>query len=150
MRYLLFVPAALLLAFYGGHRITEPALALTVSSHASTLTAPDTKCGGTGGVSVSPCPLVLSKRNGGLAQFSVTGPGVVTTYVWNFQVSSYCYDRQFAKICYVQNLGSPPTSWQATSGPACGQARRIHFSGYDASGVLVGRAYLEVINRDCP
>jgi hypothetical protein len=107
------------------------------------------RCGGTNGVSVSPCPLVISKKSGGYAWFNVTGPGVATSYLENYQPEGYCYNKKGGEICYVQNLASPPTYWQASSGQDCGKAKPLKFYAYGGSG-FVGYAYLTVINRYCP
>ena len=110
--------------------------------------APDRgKCGGTHGVSVSPCPLVLTKKRG-FAQFNVTGPGVVSAYLKDNQDVGYCYNGKGGEICYLQNLGSPPNYWQAESGPYCGRAKPLKFYAYGVSG-YIGFGYLTVVNRDC-
>lgn len=111
--------------------------------------APDRgNCGGTHGVSVSPCPLVLPKSRA-FAQFSVNGPGVVSAYLKDYQDVGYCYNRKGGEICYLQNLGSPPNYWQAESGPYCGRAKPLKFYAYGVSG-YIGYGFLTVVNRDCP
>jgi hypothetical protein len=112
--------------------------------------APDNKkCGGTNGVSVSPCPLIISKKSKGLAWFNVEGNGVVTSYLAGYQQEGNCYSKDGAEICSVQNLASPPTYWGATSGPHCGKAKQLTFYAYGVSG-FIGYGYLRIINKYCP
>jgi hypothetical protein len=112
-------------------------------------TAPDVpRCGGTNGVSISPCPLVLPKKTKGYAVFFVTGPGVINTYL-NNDTEGFCYNKEGGEVCYLENLGSPPNYWQASSGTVCGKAKPVTFSAFGVNG-LIGYAYLKVINKYCP
>jgi|SRR5579862_1278721 len=116
----------------------------------SSVIAPDAKkCGGTNGVSVSPCPLVIKKKSEGFTWFNITGAGVATSYLGSYQMSGTCYNKKGAAICTVQNLASPPTYWQANSGPNCGKARPLTFYAYGGSG-FIGYGYLTIINKYCP
>jgi hypothetical protein len=115
----------------------------------SRIAPPLGNCGGTHGVSVSPCPLIISKQSQGHAVFNVTGPGVINTYLKGYQLEGNCSNQRRGEICSVENLGSPPSYWGATSGPYCGKAKPLKFYAYGVSG-FIGYANLEVINRYCP
>jgi hypothetical protein len=150
MRFLVILLAVTVLAACGGQQVTAagPGVIAPSQSIASKV-APDLKrCGGTNGVSVSPCPLIISKKSGGFAWFNVKGPNVGASYLRNYQYQGYCYNKKGAELCYVQNLASPPTYWQASSGSDCGKAKPLEFLAFGSDG-FVGYGYLTVINRDC-
>lgn len=112
--------------------------------------APDSKkCGGTNGVYVDPCPVIIKKKSKGFTWFNVDGPGVSVSYLKNYQMQGSCYNRNGGEICTLQNLASPPTYWQATSGPFCGKARPLKFYAYGGGG-FIGYAYLTIVNKYCP
>jgi hypothetical protein len=144
------LPAFALLAACGGQQATGvgPAAVAPAQATASKIAPLIKRCGGTNGVSVSPCPLVVTKKTRGYAWFNVIGSGVVLSDLKGYQLKGFCYNRKGGEICSVQNLASPPTYWQASSGPHCGTAKPLKFYAYGTHG-FIGYGYLEVINRDC-
>jgi hypothetical protein len=111
--------------------------------------APEGKgCGGTNGVSVSSCPIVLTKKTRGYYVFYVSGPGVETTYLKEYRDQGLCY-KKGEEICSIQDTGSPANYWQAAAGPYCGTAKRVTFYAYGAKG-FIGIAHLKITNEYCP
>ncbi len=150
MRFLAVIPLLALLTACGGQEVTGARGVAISPSDAAADAAPDVqKCGGTHGVSVSPCPVVLSKKTRGYAVFFVNGRGVINVYLRGYQLEGNCYSKSGGEICSVENLGSPPNYWQAASGTDCGRAKTLKFYAYGVSG-FIGVGYLRIINRYCP
>lgn len=104
---------------------------------------PNNGCGGTGGVKVTPCPIVLTGQTRHIV-VTVSGPGVVNSYLGGL---NYCRTHQ---LCYLaERVGSSQTKWQISSGRACGNAD-ILFKGVNASAQQVGYAFLMFTNKYCP
>jgi hypothetical protein len=105
---------------------------------------PDKDCGGAGGVTVSPCPIRLTKHTKRGIVVTVSGPGVVSSDLG--QITS-CFS---GKICYnAERRGNSQTEWRITSGQYC-SAADVEFRGYNTSGALVGYFFLKVANKYCP
>jgi hypothetical protein len=105
---------------------------------------PGKNCGGTGGVKVTPCPITLTRRTKPGFVVTVSGPGVVNSYLGGL---NFCVHHQ---LCYIaEREGSSQTKWRITSGRYCGNAD-IKFSGVNAGNTEVGHAFLQVANRYCP
>ncbi len=106
--------------------------------------APDKGCHGTGGVKVTPCPIRLTRRTKQGILVTVSGPGVVNSYLDKL---NGCFS---GKLCYnIQREGSSQVQWRVTPGTACGGAS-IEFDGVNVSGGEVGHFFLRVSNRYCP
>lgn len=106
--------------------------------------APDKGCRGTGGVRVMPCPVRLTRHTKQGVLLTVTGPGVVNSYLDEL---NGCFS---GKLCYnIERDGSSQIQWRLTSGKACGGAS-IEFDGVGASGREVGHFFLRVSNSYCP
>jgi hypothetical protein len=153
MKFLAILPTLAFLAACGGQpsqSVFADGRIVPSSEAVPSKISPGVKrCSGTNGVSVSPCPLIITTSNHGYAQFNVSGTGVVTSYLKGYEQTGLCYNDKREEICSVQNLGSPPTYWQAAHGPTCGKAKPLKFYAYGVTG-FVGYGYLEVINQDCP
>jgi hypothetical protein len=105
---------------------------------------PDKDCGGTGGVKVKPCPIRLTRHTKAGVVVTVSGPGVVNSYLGKL---NGCFN---GKLCYnAEREGSSQVRWRITSGRACGGAD-VEFDGVNASGGQVGYFFLRVSNRYCP
>lgn len=110
----------------------------------SAATMPDKGCGGTAGVKVTPCPIVLTRRTKPGIVVTVSGPGVVNSYLGQLNA---CFSGH---NCYnAERVGNSQTRWRITSGRACGRAD-VEFLGVNASAQEVGYAFLMVTNRYCP
>jgi hypothetical protein len=98
-------------------------------------------CGGTGGVSVTPCPVKLTKktRKTGVV-VTVGGPGVAETGIYY----NACYPR-----CSLAPVTVYSLQYVVTSGLYCGKGR-VGFNAVKANGQPVGDGYLEVENKYCP
>lgn len=106
--------------------------------------APDTDCRGAHGVKVSPCPIYLTRHTKAGIVVTVSGPGVVNSYLATLNA---CFN---GKLCYfAEREGSSQTQWRFMPGRACGSAD-IEFYGVDALGSKVGRAFLKSRNTYCP
>ncbi len=104
---------------------------------------PDKDCGGTGGVTVTPCPVHLTRHTKPGIVVTVSGPGVVNSYLGKI---SGCFN---GRICYnAEREGSSQTLWRMTSGRSCGRAD-VEFDGINASGQTVGYFFLKVANKFC-
>lgn len=105
---------------------------------------PDKDCGGTGHVKVEPCPVLLTRHTKAGIVVTVSGPGVVNSYLGRL---NGCFS---GKICYnAEREGSSQVQWRITSGRVCGGAD-VEFYGVNASGGKVGYFFLRVSNRYCP
>jgi hypothetical protein len=109
----------------------------------SSSVVPAKDCGGTGGVTVTPCPVRLTKDTKPGVVVTVSGPGVVSSYLGRI---NGCFNGH---TCYnAEREGSSETQWRITSGPSCGRAD-VEFEGVDASGGKVGYFFLKVANKFC-
>jgi hypothetical protein len=127
-----------------GQQNSQPGSAVVPFTHQVNFSSivPDKPfCGGTGGVSVTPCPVKLTKktRKKGVV-VTVGGPGVAEAGIY--------YDSCYPK-CYYTNDGSSYLMYVIKSGPYCGDGR-MGFNAVNASGQPVGDGYLEVVNKYCP
>jgi hypothetical protein len=105
---------------------------------------PDKNCGGVHGVTVTPCPIRLTRHTKQGIVVTVAGPKVVNSYLGAL---NSCFS---GKQCYyVERDGSSRTQWLFKSGSACGGAD-VEFYGVDAQGNNVGYFFLKVSNRYCP
>ena len=112
------------------------------ASHSSPVT-PAKDCGGTGGVTVTPCPVRLTKHTKGGIVVTVSGPGVVSSHLGTIKG---CFSGY---TCYkVKREGGSETQWRITPGGYCGRAD-VEFDGVDASGEQVGYFFLGVRNKHC-
>jgi hypothetical protein len=111
-------------------------------SHSSAI-MPAKDCGGTGGVKVTPCPVRLTRHTKPGIVVTVSGPGVVNSYLGKI---NGCFSGH---LCYnLEREGSSETQWRITSGPYCGRAD-VEFDGVNASGQRVGYFFLGLRNRYC-
>jgi len=100
-------------------------------------------CYGTFGVEALPCPVKLTKKNGGTVTVSVNGPGVVLAVV----IGSDCAGP--ASVCDVSQTGYTQFAISSVPGQnVCGNAYVV-FEGVTASGTPVGTATVKVINKYC-
>jgi hypothetical protein len=105
---------------------------------------PDKDCGGAHGVKVTPCPIRLTRRNKAGVVVTVSGPGVVNSYLGQLNA---CFN---GKICYnAQREGSSQVQWRISPGLACGSAD-IEFIGVNGSDQKVGYTFLKSTNKYCP
>jgi hypothetical protein len=105
---------------------------------------PDKGCGSAGHVKVKPCPIRLTSHTQSGIVVTVSGPGVVNSYLG--QINS-CYS---GKLCYfVEREGSSQTQWRFTPGTVCGGAE-VEFDGINARGRRVGYTFLQLNNTYCP
>lgn len=105
---------------------------------------PAKDCGGTGDVQVTPCPIRLTKNNRDGIVVTVSGPGVVNSYLGRI---NGCFNGH---LCYnAGREGSSETQWRITSGTSCGRAD-VEFDGVDAHGGKVGYFFLGLVNKYCP
>ena len=103
----------------------------------------DAACAGSGGVQVTPCPIRLTKHTRGGIVVTVSGPGVVTSYL---KTLNECHHD---RLCYnAEREGNSETQWRFSSGRDCGSAD-VEMDGVDALGQTVGAAFLKLTNRDC-
>lgn len=100
-------------------------------------------CYGTFGVEATPCPVKLTKRNGGEVLVSVTGPGVAIAVV----IASDCVGSGSA--CSVTQIGYTDFEISSIRGEnPCGTAYVV-FEGLTAGLSPVGTATSKVINKYC-
>jgi hypothetical protein len=98
-------------------------------------------CGGTNGVSVTPCPVKLTRKTRKTGVLvTVSGPGVTEAGIY--------YDA-CDEMCRYYTVGSNGIQWLIVSGSECGKAR-MGFNAVTTRGQPVGDGYLEVINKYCP
>jgi hypothetical protein len=94
-------------------------------------------------VTVSPCPVRLTKHTKPGILLTVSGPGVVSSYLGRI---NGCFN---GRTCYnAEREGSSETQWRITSGRSCGRAD-VEFDGVNASGGTVGYYFLKVANKYC-
>jgi hypothetical protein len=100
-------------------------------------------CYGTFGVESTPCPVKLTKHNGGEMTVSVTGPGVAIAVV----IASDCIGT--GSVCNVTQIGYTEFEISSIRGVnPCGTAYVV-FEGLTASLSPVGTATSKVINKYC-
>jgi hypothetical protein len=105
---------------------------------------PDKDCGSAGGVKVAPCPVRLGKHTKSGVVVTVSGHGVVNSYLGSL---NGCFNGY---LCYnAERYGSSQTQWLITSGSSCGAAD-VQFMGVDSHGNVVGYFFLKVSNHYCP
>jgi hypothetical protein len=127
-----------------GSSFNSAAVPPTFSATQQAAIGPDKDCGGTNGVKVLPCPISLTRRTRSGIVVTVSGPGVVNSYLGKL---NSCFN---GKLCYnAEREGSSQIQWRITSGRACGGAD-IEFFGVDANGNKVGYAFLKSANLYCP
>jgi len=139
-KYWLFVVAAVLVAGCSG-------APRGVSSNALTGALPlapaslHPKCGGTNGVSVTPCPLRLVKGRHGGVHATVRGLDVFQAVLFDNDCTT-----KSGRICLLDQ--ESPLVWLVKPGPNCGTADLV-FGAYDGN-VFIGNGYLRVVNDRCP
>jgi hypothetical protein len=105
---------------------------------------PDKDCGGVHGVTVTPCPVRLTRHTKRGIVVTVSGPGVVNSYLGHI---TSCFSGQ---ICYnAERKGTSQVKWRITSGAYC-SAADVEFDGVNARGATVGYFFLKVTNKYCP
>ena len=105
--------------------------------------SPDKDCGGTGGVTVTPCPVHLTKHTRSGVVVTVGGPGVVSSSLGHI---SGCFSGH---KCYnAKREGGSQTQWRITSGRSCGAAD-VEFDAMNESGQQVGYFFLKISNKYC-
>ena len=113
------------------------------SAGSSSSITPDKGCGGEHGVTVTPCPVQLSRHTKSGIVVTVSGPGVVGSTLGDIKS---CYN---ANDCYNADRDpSNQTQWVITSGKFCGGAI-LEFTGRNARGKQVGYAFLDITNHYC-
>lgn len=117
---------------------SEQAFAPTATRPLSKV-APDEGCGGTGGVKVRPCPVILTKRKDTVV-VAVSGPKVDDSAF----VETGCEKRN---VCTIGQFTSNSLKWFVYAATKCGSAV-IYAYGYAVSQE-VGIGHLKVINEDC-
>lgn len=106
--------------------------------------SPAKDCGGVHRVTVTPCPIRLTKRTKSGIVVTVSGPGVVNSVLGTIQS---CFSGQ---NCYnAERYSSSKTQWLITSGAYCGGAD-LEFDGQNARGHRVGYFFLGIDNKYCP
>jgi hypothetical protein len=138
---------SILAACTPGEQVSQAGSAIAPQAPRAGLLArmmPDKDCGGVGGVTVTPCPIRLTKHTKRGIVVTVSGPGVVNSYLGHI---TSCFSGQ---ICYnAERKGSNQTKWRISSGQYC-SAADVEFLGVNASGAEVGYFFLKVTNKYCP
>jgi hypothetical protein len=111
-------------------------------SAASISVSPDKACGGVRGVSVTPCPLRLTKHSKSGVVVTVGGPGVVHSSLGRI---NSCYSGY---ECFNAARNGDGTHWLITSGTYCGGGI-LEFLGKNSRHHVVGYAFLEIRNKYC-
>jgi hypothetical protein len=139
------VAAMCMLAACTSGSMVSPAISPAVPVAAGLLAmTPAKDCGGVRGVKVTPCPLVLTKQTKAGVVVTVSGPGVVNSYLEQLNA---CFN---GRLCYfAEREGSSQIQWRIKSGTACGSAD-IQIDAVNAQGKQVGYAFLKVVNKYCP
>lgn len=102
-------------------------------------------CYGTFGVEATPCPVKLTKKDGGSVVVTIGGPGVVIAV----PIASDCVGS--ASVCNLTRDGSALTQFVISSTKGsnlCGKAYVV-FEGLTASEAAIGTATVQVINKYC-
>lgn|GEM_PF-3944159 len=100
-------------------------------------------CYGTFGVEAMPCPVKLTKRNGGAVAVSVNGPGVVLAVV----IAGDCAGP--GSPCDVVQAGYTQFEISSVRGQnSCGNGYVV-FEALTASASPVGTATVKVVNKYC-
>jgi len=106
--------------------------------------SPDKNCGSVHHVTVTPCPIRLTRHTKAGIVVTVSGPHVVNSYLGRI---NGCFS---GRTCYnAERVGSSEVQWLITSGDACGGAD-VEFVGVNARGKDVGYFFLKVANKYCP
>jgi hypothetical protein len=106
--------------------------------------APEHTCGGSHGVMVTPCPVMLNKKTPNGVVVTVGGPGVFGSAL---ERGGGCEQSQ---TCILQQQGgSRSTTWLVTSGSICGTVEQ-GFVGLDNAGFTIGVGWLKIVNKYCP
>jgi hypothetical protein len=99
-------------------------------------TSSDVTCGGTNGVRVHPCPVVLEKAR--YVDMSSSGPGVVNEAWGGKSCKTIC------KFGIVKR-----NVYRILAGRKCGTVSDLVMYGYNDLDQIVGKAYFQVTNDDC-
>ena len=100
-------------------------------------------CYGTLGVEAMPCPVKLTKKDGGKAAISVNGPGVALAAI----IASDCVGP--GSICNIVQTGYTTFAVSSVQGQnLCGTAYVV-FEGVTASGSPIGTATAKIVNKYC-
>lgn len=98
--------------------------------------SPDVTCGGTHGVTVHPCPVVLKTTRH--VDMSASGPGVVNEAWGGKSCKTVC---KFGIV--KQNV------YRILPGRKCGTVSNLVMYGYNDVDQIVGKAYFQVTNDEC-
>jgi len=108
----------------------------TGSLQAAAQTPFSVTCGGTNGVRVHPCPVILEKTR--YVDMSASGPGVVNE-AWG--------GKSCKTIC---KFGIVKTNvYRILPGRKCGTVSHLVMYGYNGADQIVGKAYFQVTNDEC-
>ncbi|HEY2474190.1 MAG TPA: hypothetical protein VGI19_05250 [Candidatus Cybelea sp.] len=106
--------------------------------------SPNKDCGGAYGVTVSPCPIRLTRHTKMGFVVTVSGPHVTNSYLGRLNA---CIGN---KLCYnAEREGNSQVQWRITSGRDCGNAE-VEFVGVNENDHEVGYAFLDLKNKYCP
>jgi hypothetical protein len=105
---------------------------------------PDKGCAGGRHVTVTPCPVRLTRRTKQGVVITVDAPHIASSKIGGFSscfTSGNCYN--------IERLGGSQTQWLITSGQICGDAL-VEFHAMNDRGHRIGEYYLLVYNNYCP
>lgn len=139
----LILTGSLLAGCAGSGGTLNPNSTNAANLHVSNLQAAIARqCGGTNGVSVTPCPVRFTKAHHASVETFVKGPGRIVTSLVLF---SNCFVNG-QQYCILKQVG--PLEWVVKPGSACGAANAV-FGAYDGP-FLTGYGYLKILNSWCP
>lgn len=120
------------------------AIVPAIAADFSASVTPNKDCNGVEGVTVTPCPITLTKNTKPGITVTVNGRDVFDSVL---EKLTRCSNGE---LCYDLNrTGSGLTQWRVSSGRTCGVAH-IKFFGLDSRHNRVGYAFLKVTNKYCP
>jgi hypothetical protein len=158
MRFLVVLPALVILGFEAAMLSgCEDSMRPTQSGSAALPSAQQKRiapvklprgCGGTNGVTVTPCPITLTSENGNSGILViVSAPGIALSYDY-----IGCQGKGGGHFCSVAPYpgGGPTTHWTVCSGNKRGKGDVV-FEAYGPNpSQLIGYGSLRVINKYAP
>lgn len=126
----------------GGGSAIVP-FAVDTGTHAAM--TPESGCQGVDGVTVTPCPITLTKETKPGIVVTVAGPGVVDSVTEKLPPCSN------GKLCYniTRAVSSNLNKFRVRSRRTCGVAD-VKFFGLNSAHKKVGYAFLKLTNDYCP
>jgi hypothetical protein len=141
--------AAATLAGCGGSGLGSHA-PVPIGSSADVVRGSTGACKGTGGTSITPCPVTLTYKGDNVnVKVSAEGISYATANDASCHVPKQARHHTFHWYCHVTEFNGKNYIMDVFPGKVCGTAT-VPFKAHDANGDIIGTVRLPITNQSCP